>query len=323
MIRKLHISVIFCCALLCVPMSALFSQQEQLYTQFMYNKLGINPAFAGNHENVSATAIVRNQWIGFEGAPNTQTISLNAPVASQKIGLGLNLTRNTIGISEKQTIDAVYSYRIGISDVGTLSLGLQGSARRYQIDYSDPRLNGIVDKTLDPAIDVQRFNENVINFGAGVYFNTTHFYAGLSSPRLIEREINFASQLGFSKEVRHILFMMGGAIDLTNDWTVTPQALYRYTSNSPFDMDLNVSASWRSYITAGLTYRHGGDDNSIAESIDILFGVQASRQLMISAAYDFTLSEIRNHSSGSLEVGVHYIIGRRVRDGDIINPRYF
>jgi len=289
----------------------------------MYNKLGLNPAFAGNHEQVALSAIIRNQWIGFEGAPVTQSASLNAPLASQKIGLGLNLTRNTIGISEKQTIDAIYSYRADISDVGTLSFGFQGSARRYQIDYTDPRLEGIVDKNSDPALVIRRYDQNVINFGAGVYFNTSHFYAGLSAPRLIERDINFASELGFSKEVRHVMLMAGGAIDLTNEWVVTPQALYKYTKNAPFDMDINISATWRSYITGGLTYRHGGDSESFAESIDILFGIHVNRQLMIAAAYDFTLSQIRRHSSGSLELAVHYNIGRKTKSGDIINPRYF
>ena len=319
MIRRLYISGIFCTLISVIGLS----QQEQLYTQFMYNKLGLNPAFAGNHESVAVSAIVRNQWIGFEGAPNTQTASLNAPLANQKIGLGLNLTRNTIGISEKQTIDAIYSYRVNIGETGTLSIGLQGSARRYQIDYTDPRLNGIVDKNSDPAVDVRRFDENIINFGAGLYYNTSHFYAGISSPRLIQRDINFASELGFSNEVRHILFMMGGAIDLNDDWVMTPQTVFRYTENSPFDIDFNISATWRSYLTAGLTYRHGGDSNSFAESIDVLFAFQVSRQFMISAAYDFTLSEIRNHSSGSFEVGLHYVIGGRRNPGDNINPRYF
>ena len=318
MIRILFISAFY----LFISVDSI-AQQEQLYTQFMYNKLGLNPAFAGNHESVAVSAIVRNQWIGFEGAPNTQTASLNAPLAGQKIGLGLNLTRNTIGISEKQTIDAIYSYRVNIAETGTLSIGLQGSARRYQIDYTDPRLNGIVDKNSDPAIDVRRFDENIINFGAGIYYNTSHFYVGVSSPRLIERSINFASELGFSKEVRHILFMMGGAIDLNDDWVMTPQTMFRYTENAPFDIDFNLSATWRSYLTGGITYRHGGDSNSFAESIDVLFGIQVSRQFMLSAAYDFTLSEIRDHSSGSFEVGLHYIIGGRRNPGDNINPRYF
>ncbi|MEE9374057.1 MAG: type IX secretion system membrane protein PorP/SprF [Saprospiraceae bacterium] len=319
MIRKLYIS-----AALCLIMSVMcIAQQEQLYTQFMYNKLGLNPAFAGNHENVAVSAIIRNQWVGFEGAPITQSASLNVPLANQKIGLGLNLTRNTIGISEKQTIDLIYSYRMNIADAGTLSIGLQGSARRYQIDYTDPRLNGIVDKIFDPAIDVRRFDENVINFGAGLYFNTSHFYVGISSPRLIERSINFASQLGFSQEVRHIMWMMGGAIDLNDDWVMTPQTIFRYTKNSPFDIDFNISATWRSYLTGGITYRHGGDSSSFAESIDVLFGIQVSRQFMISAAYDFTLSQIRNHSSGSFEIGLHYVIGGKRNPGDNINPRYF
>ncbi len=317
--RKLHLVI----ALFFVFSVSLSAQQEQLYTQFMYNKLGLNPAFAGNHEQVALSALYRNQWIGFEGAPITQTASINAPLLGQKIGLGLNLTRNTIGISEKQTIDGIYAYRIHFKDGGTLSLGIQGSARRYQIDYTDPRLNGIVDKNQDPAILVRKFDQNVINFGAGVYFNTSHFYLGVSAPRLIQEDINFASDIGFSKERRHFYLMTGGALDLSNDWVLTPQFLFKYVDNTPYDLDANISITYRSLITAGATYRHGGDSSSFAESIDILFGVHVTPSLLIAAAYDYTLSEIRNHSSGSIEFAIHYNIGRKTSAEDIINPRYF
>lgn len=289
----------------------------------MYNKLGLNPAFAGNHEQVALSAIYRNQWMGFEGAPITQMASVNAPLLGQRIGLGLNIARNTIGISEKLTIDGIYAYRIKFGNGNALSFGLQGSLRRYEIDYSDPRLESIVDKTSDPAIEVGRFNDNIINFGAGIYFNSSHFYAGVSAPRLMQEDINFTSDVGFSEEVRHFFVMTGGALDLTNDWVLTPQVLYKYVQNTPFDLDLNLSVTYRSLITGGVTYRHGGDSDSIGESIDLLFGVQVTPSLLIAAAYDFTLTQIRNHSSGSFEATIHYNIGKRTRAEDIINPRYF
>ena len=303
--------------------TALGAQQEQLYTQFMYNKLGLNPAFAGNHEEVALSAIYRNQWMGFEGAPITQTASVNIPLARQRVGLGLNLTRNTIGISEKQTIDGMYAYRLHFANGGALSFGLQGSLRRYEIDYSDPRLNSIVDKSQDPAIVVQKFNENVVNFGAGIYFNTSHFYLGVSAPRLIEEDINFASEIGFSKEKRHFNIMTGVALDLSNDWVMTPQFMVRYLESTPVDFDANLSLTYRSLITFGTTYRHGGDSNSFAESIDFLFGVHVTPSLLIAAAYDYTLTELRNHSSGSIEFAIHYNIGKKTTSEDIINPRYF
>lgn len=309
-------------AVFCVVSSAIFGQQEQLYTQFMYNKLGLNPAFAGNHKEVALSAIVRNQWIGFEGAPMTQSASLNVPLANQKIGFGINLTNSSIGISEKQTIDAMYAYRVNVGS-GALSFGLQGSMRRYQVDYSDPRLVGIIDKNTDPTINSTRINDNVINFGAGVYYNTPNFYAGVSAPRLIREDINFSSDIGFSTEVRHFYVMTGGAIDVSNDWVITPQALYKVVKNSPFDIDVNLSATWRSFLTGGLTYRHGGDSESFAESIDLLMAVQVNPGLLIGVSYDFTLSQIRKYSSGSLEATVHYNIGKSRNSEDIINPRYF
>ena len=98
---------------------ASFGQQEQQYTQFMYNKLGYNPAVAGSHELVCLTGIIRSQWLGLEGAPNTQVLSFDMPILNQRVGIGANITRNTIGISEKITIDGVYSYRFRLA-TGTL-----------------------------------------------------------------------------------------------------------------------------------------------------------------------------------------------------------
>ena len=133
--RRMNFSILFCLLMasgLYVPLSA---QQQQLHTMFMYNKLLINPAYAGYHDHVCVSGIVREQWLGFQGAPKAQAISLNAPLSSQRIGLGLNLQRQSIGVSSATTVDGIYSYRIPMGK-GFLSLGVQASGRFLEVDYS-------------------------------------------------------------------------------------------------------------------------------------------------------------------------------------------
>lgn len=298
-------------------------QQEQLYTQFMYNKLAYNPAYAGHYEHISFTGIVRNQWIGFPGAPKSQSLSINMPIADQKLGFGINATNNTIGISSKHTIEGAYSYRFRTGSNSMLSIGLQTSLRRYTIDYTDNRLVAIDGTPLDPAISGQKLNRNVINFGGGIYFNSPNFFVGVSAPRLSEADLDFDNSLGLSTEARVYYAMAGGEIEINPTWSFTPQVLFKYLDNAPWDLDVNFSFTYNDRVTAGLNYRHGGDSGSLAESIDLIFGFQINDALLIGAAYDFTLSNLRSETAGSIEGVVTYTLGRSRQSNQEVNPRYF
>ncbi len=302
--------------------NGIFAQQEQLYTQFMFNKLVLNPAYAGNEEVACASVLYRDQWTGFEGAPTTQLFSINAPLAGQKVGLGFNLARNTIGITEKLTLDAIYAYRLKIGK-GTFSMGVQASLRRFDQDFTDPRLIAIQGLEQDQAVQLEVLSKNVVNFGFGAYYSTNLYYVGASIPRLSKADIDFDQDDIFSSEVRHFYIMGGAAFAVNADWTLKPQVLLKVVENAPFDADLNILATYKEKYHGGLTYRTGGNNGGIGESLDLIFGFQLNPQLMLGFAYDYTLSDLRTHNSGSIELMLHYCFNKRNNQEEIINPRYF
>ena len=299
------------------------AQQEQQYTQFMYNKLGLNPGYAGSRDATCLTGIYRTQWIGLEGAPKTQLVSLNMPLLNRRIGIGLNIARNTIGISERWTIDGIYAYRLRLGR-GTLGIGVQGSIRYIGMDYTDNRLVGSQPINTDGSIPVGIKSKYVPNFGAGLYYNTERFYIGLSAPRFLKNSIDFSEVSNVeSKEVDHIFVMAGVLFSLSENIALQPQVLLKYADNSPFDVDVNASLIFMEKYTVGLTYRLGGSSaTGGGESIDLLVGAQFTDHLLFGLSYDLTLSEIKEYSSGSVEAVVRYCFGSSEGE-DIINPRFF
>jgi type IX secretion system PorP/SprF family membrane protein len=171
----------------------LIAQQQQMYTQFMFNKLSFNPAYAGNETYMTGTLIYRDQWHGFPGAPQAQLLSLNLPRFGKRVGLGLNLERQTIGVTQKITYQGMYAYKFDMGE-GTLSMGISASGRRYNIDFSDPTLYAVQGIAEDPSIKDLIVNRNVFNAGFGIYYNTPQFYIGAAIPRMIKSD--FLQKLG-------------------------------------------------------------------------------------------------------------------------------
>lgn len=307
---------------ICMYVMTLSGQQEQLYTQFMFNKQLFNPAYVGNEEVASASLLYRDQWNGFEGAPKTQVISFAMPMWNDRLGLGFNVINHSIGFNERLTLEGLYSYRIKLG-AGTLSLGLQGSVRRYDLDFTDPRLVATQSIDLDPSISFDNFSKSIFNFGFGVYYSSNVFYFGASIPRLGEANLSFDDNLGISEEVRHAFVMTGGAFVLSPKWTLRPQLFYKYALDTPYDIDANLGLTYDEKYTTAVTLRSGGNKSSLLESVDLIFAYQFSPQLMFGFAYDYTLSDIRNYSNGSIEVMANYRFTTRQNQEEIINPRYF
>ena len=244
-----------------------FAQQEQQYTQFMYNKLAYNPGYAGTNETACFTGIIRSQWLGLEGAPNTQVLSFDMPIMNQRVGIGANITRSTIGISERLTLDGVYSYRIRLA-TGTIGLGVQASIRYMNNDYANPDLVSTIPIALDGSIPVGNRSKYVPNFGAGAYFSNEKFYFGLSIPRFLTNNIDF-NEVGtiLSEEKLHGYLMAGYMFDINENVTFKPQVLLKYVNNAPFDADINASFIFSKRYIAGLTYRLGGSTQSGGENL--------------------------------------------------------
>jgi type IX secretion system PorP/SprF family membrane protein len=310
--------VIVTCA--CMEITA---QQQSLHTMFMYNKLLINPAYAGYHEHPCVTGQVREQWIGFDGAPKTQSLSMHGPLSAQKIGIGFNIQRRSIGVSSATTIDGIYDYRLPVG-TGTLSLGVQASARFLEVDYTDPNVRTVQDIDLDPGVESISDNKFIANVGAGLYYHTSTFYLGLSAPRLMNADIDFElNNLFTAREQAHYYLMSGVALPLDHRISFVPQVLFRYTQNAPLDIDLNLGIRWWEDYSVGVTFRKGGVDDRLLESIDLMASAKVMRGLRVGAAYDITLSELRRYSNGSVEVMLMYCFGEPAKPATFINPRYF
>lgn len=318
--RKLFIIIIFLSGL--AGTYFLKGQQQQMYTQFMYNKLSLNPGFAGNEPYTSFNIMHRSQWIGLAGAPQAQIFSVNLPKIANRLGVGLNLERQSIGITEKITYEMMYAYKFRLGE-GTLSMGINVSGRSYVQDYSDPRLYAIQGIQNDPSIPLDRMTNQVFNAGFGMYFNTNVFFAGASVPRIIRSDLDFDTNNFFTTEVRHLYIMGGGSIAVGKEYRIVPHVMFRLAENSPFTMDVNTMAVYKDKYSAGLTYRTGGGPGDWGESLDIIFSMQVTERWMLSAAYDITLSDIRTADHGSLEICLVYNLVPRKIKTIIVNPRYF
>ncbi len=296
------------------------AQQEPQYTQFMFNKLAYNPAYAGTFESPTLTAIYRKQWIGLDGAPETQILSYNQRAANNRVGIGGNLVRNTIGISRSITLDVPYSYRIPVKR-GFLSFALQFNVRHLYQNWADPRLNPT--QKFDNAIPTDAQSKLLVNFGAGIFYSGYKWYAGVALPRLKDNNIDFADIDGvLSREVQHYNGMAGMTFDLHDDIELTPQFLVKYVPNAPPDADVNISVLVKKKFYGGVTYRTGGDTNGAGESVDALAGMQATENLFICLSYDIGLTRLRKYNNGSVEATVRWWFNppAQIGDDDLENP---
>lgn len=320
--RLQHISFAALFILILIGSTArLQAQQDEQYTQFMYNKLRYNPAFAGSDGQPSLGLVARNQWIGIDGAPQSQVINFDLPLASDRAGLGINLARTTIGMTQKITTDFAYAYRQEWLN-GYFAMGLSASIRHLSTNFAQARPT----QSNDTAIPTGMQSKVVPNFGAGVYYHSETFYLGFSAPRLLKTNIDLSNDGGtISREVQHY-YLMGGVVIGNEGVKAFPQALLKYTPNGPFDADLSLSFIFIDRLILGGTYRVGGSrQNSFGESLDVLFSVYISESVLLGLSYDITLSEFKRQTDGSIEASLRFSLGgdrskviRTIRD-----PRYF
>ena len=303
--------------------AGLRAQQEEQFTQFMYHKMGFNPAYAGVPETGSFSVLAREQWMGFDGAPSSQLVTFNTPLTSAGIGIGATLGRHTIGFTERVHAEVDYAYRIRVGAGGRLGFGLSTSVRFLRVDYrqADPIQSPDIDQSIPAGVQ----SKYVPNFGAGIYYNNPTFYVGLSAPRLIENNIDLADEATvLSREVRHIFAMGGVMFPLGEKLKLQPQVLLKLVKGAPFDADTNINLIFNDRLYTGISYRIGGSSvTGAGESASALFGMEINKHLKFGLAYDFTLSELRDYTGGSLELVVQYYLKGRSEGESILSPRMF
>lgn len=296
---------------LCASMivcSGAFGQQQAMFTQYMFNGLAINPAYAGSHRTLSLTALARIQWAGVDGAPATQTLSVHAPVANRRVGLGMLLLHDEIGVTKQTGIYGAFSYRIPFQNGGNLAFGIQGGFNTYNARFST------ISET-DPTFAGADIKEILPNFGAGVFYSTKLFYAGFSAPQLLQNAFDKYNPDSDAKLLRHYFLTTGYVFAINKDLMLKPSLLVKVVSGAPVQFDLNFSVLMKEVLWVGLSWRS-------FDSVDALIELQLTDRLQFGYAYDFaTTSEMRRINAGSHEIMLNYrVIKKRSR---IKTPRYF
>lgn len=299
--------------LMTAAVTASYAQQESMYSQYMFNTLAINPAYAGSRNVTSATVLYRSQWVGIEGAPKTATFTIDAPINDKKIGLGLQVFSDKIGIVNTTGAYASYAYRLRM-EKGTLSFGLQGGASQYRADFTSVQLNS--GSANDPAFQ-QNINKVLMNFGAGIYYNSDRFYMGLSSPQLLNNKLTdftVESDNSFRGQALHLFLATGYVFPLGEDFNLKPSVLVKGVKGAPIEADFNATLWIKDVIAFGAQYRTKADIAALVE-------FQVSPQIRLGYSYDRSVTKLVNFNSGSHEIMLRYEFG--FEKGKILSPRYF
>jgi len=290
-----------------------FSQQDPLYTQYMFNTLAINPGYAGTRDMLSLMFSSRNQWVGFDGAPTTQTFTANSPVANKNIGLGISVLYDRIGPTTQTGTYIDYSFQLKISEKSKLSFGIKGGGNFYQLDMAQLKK---LTPYNDPAYSEPNISKFLPNFGVGLYYYSQNFYLGASVPKLLENTYS-ADGVETSvegKETRHYYLMTGAVVNINNDIKFKPSVLARLTQAAPFSMDINANFLFVDRIWVGAMYRISGTFGGVVQ-------FKFTPQFRIGYSYDANTTELQNYNNGTHEIMLNYEFN--FKKDKIQNPRYF
>ncbi len=289
-----------------ISASSLFAQQDPQFTQFMYDRLSVNPAYAGTKDALCATLIGRQQWSGFTGQPNTGLLNLSAPIKSINSGIGLTLIQDDLGPQSTLTARLSYAYHIKIGNTTKLSLGLAAGMLSSSLnnewvayDYNDQGLQGIGSGLGDPLISQEGQTATAFDASFGAYLYNPNYYVGASVVHLNEGDLSDMN----IKVARHLYFMAGYDFDLSPAITLTPHVLAK-TDLASTQLDINATVMYEQTVWLGMTYRL---EDAVAAMAGYQFNFSGGKSAMrIGYSYDFTTSELNNYSSGSHELMLSY-----------------
>lgn len=289
------------------------AQQDPLYTQYMFNTLAYNPAYAGTRDALSLMALSRHQWVGFEGAPSTQTLTAHSSVGNS-VGLGFTIMHDRLDPTTQSGVYFDYAFRIKTSDRGKLSFGLKGGFNFYQNNISSLS-TGRVDE--DPSLFGSDYSKLLPNFGFGLFYYTDKFYFGASIPKLLENKLGDGDieVLGESgKETRHYFLTSGYVFDLSKTIKFKPSLLARVTQAAPMSMDINLNFLYNEKFWFGGFYRL---DNAFGAIVQYQF----TQQFKVGYGYDMTNNELSKYNNGTHEIMLLYEFN--FTKGKVQHPRHF
>ena len=287
------------------------AQQDPMYTQYMFNMLTVNPAYAGSADVLTASAIYRHQWVEFDGAPRTQTLSIHSPLKRESISVGGTIVNDSHSVVRMTGLYGDVSYRI-FFDRSQLAFGLKAGLNLLQANLLE--LNPI--DANDPVFQANISNKPLPNFGAGVLWYSDKSFVGLSAPKLLTNQLIDSSLPSFNanRERRHFFLAAGTLIELNNYIYFKPSGMLRVVDGAPPSFDLTANFMFYERFWVGGMYRY-------QESVGLLLQYVVNEKLRVGYSYDFSTTEIRTYSTGSHEIMLGVDFGRQ--PGADISPRFF
>ena len=295
-----------------VLMGSAFGQQEIHFSQYMFNGLLINPAYAGSRQQASINLMARSQWVGFPGAPKSQTVSLHAPSRNMRHGYGFLLSNDAIGPVNNTGLSVQYAFRIPLDDEfeSSLSLGLQGGFDAYRTNFQSLRLDDQTDETLVNN-DVNRVLPNA---GFGMYYQRPRFFAGVGIPRLIRNHLTNDKSTSDARQWRHYFVNSGLLLDFSQNIKFRPSLLFKHVNGAGSSLDVNASVIFKDLFWIGASWR-------TEDAVVLMAEIWPTKQLRLGYAYDINTSGLQDFNRGSHEISLGFDFNFW-KDG-VISPRYF
>lgn len=294
-----------------VSFTSAHAQQDPQYTNYMYNTININPAYAGSRGALSIFGLHRSQWVGLEGAPTTNSFSINTPIADSKVGLGVSFVNDALGVMDENTLSVDFSYTLDLNNRGSkLSFGLKGSANLLNVAYSD--LNKY--NPNDPQILNDVSNEFTPNIGAGIYWHTEKSYVGFSVPSFLE-STRYNNNIQSTMQQKMHYYLMGGHVfEINPTLKFKPAFLLKAVEGAPLQADITGNFLIHDKFTIGGAYRWDA-------AWSALVGFQVTDGMFIGYSYDSDIKALRNYNNGSHEIFVRFELFNKYRR--VNSPRFF
>jgi type IX secretion system PorP/SprF family membrane protein len=286
-----------------------YGQQDAQFTQYMYNTINVNPAYAGSRGALSVFALHRAQWVGLDGAPVTNSVSVNTPFNGSNLGLGVSLINDRIGPTQENTLSVDLSYSIQTSETFKLSFGMKATANIFNIDVAKLAPKDVGDPSFQSMQN--KFSPNI---GAGLYFHSDKAYLGFSIPNFIESKRYDANEVAIFKEKINYYLIAGYVFDLDEFTKFKPALLTKMVTGAPLQLDVSVNFMFMEKFTVGVAYRWSA-------SLSAMAGLQVTDGMYIGYGYDHETTNLRNYNSGSHEIFLRYDLFRNVNKMN--TPRFF
>lgn len=304
-LKKLTVLTVF------VLHNFIYAQQDAQYTQYMYNPMNVNPAYAGSRDVLSIFGMHRTQWVGLEGAPVTNVFAIHSPLKNPRLGLGFSVVNDKIGPSDENSISIDFAYRVPVSEESILSFGFKTTANLLNVDYSKLAIYDPTDPQFENNVD-NRFSPN---FGAGVYLYSESYYLGLSVPNFLETQHYDDNNSATLAQERMHYYLMGGYVFNLNSYIkFKPAILSKIVSGAPLQVDFTANFMLNDKFIIGGAYRWGA-------AVSLMAGFQISDKLLIGYSYDMETTKLANYNSGSHELFLRFELFKNSLK--TINPRFF